>query len=84
MFEQRNSPVHAKETHLRMLMVAFVCHNENNNNHESNVEWKSISQDNTIYIDFFSAKQYNMLSMYIYCKKLKHTGKDTPQLQNSS
>ena len=36
-----------------MLTVAFVCHKENNNNHENNVEWKTF-----IYI-FFNAKQYN-------------------------
>ena len=36
-----NSPVCAKETCLRMLTVAFVCHKENNNNHENNVEWKT-------------------------------------------
>ena len=37
-------------------MVAFVCHNENNN-HENNVEWKSISQRNAIDTDFFKKMQ---------------------------
>ena len=51
-----NSSTRAKVTHLRMPMVAFVCHNENNN-HENNVEWKSISQRNAIDTDFFKKMQ---------------------------
>lgn len=51
-----------------MLIVAYVGHNENNNNRENKFGGKNILQDDAIYTDFFkNAKQYSMLSMHIFC-----------------